>query len=266
MNLGTILETYFIENGFEDLNEYEGFYKINRNGDIWSCRYKKIMSAVESQGGYMVIGLTKNGKQHQHSIHRLLGIQYIENPDNLPEIDHIDRNRKNNDLSNLRWADKKTQCSNTIKQIPNATKEDLNERRTALKEYQRIWAENKRRENGVKPKITFESEEERQAHYKEKSRETKKKRIEEMTPEEKQEYYDHKNEINRKSYAKRIENMSEEDIKEFRQQALERSKKQRENENKEAVRKYKAEWARNKRKQLSALHIQGIKDAKHQEN
>ncbi len=258
MNIETILETYFAENGFEDLNGYEGFYKINRNGNIWSCRYKKIMSQTETQGGYLSINLTRDRISKSYNMHRLLAIQYIENPENLPEVDHIDRNRKNNDLSNLRWVDKKTQMNNTIKQIPNAQKEDLNERRIALKEYQRAWAEQNRREKGMKPKITFETEEERQAHHREKRNDWQKKRIEEMTPEEKQEYNEHRKEIQRKSYSNRIENMSEEELKEFRQQANDRAKKQRETEDKEAVRKYKAEWARNKRKQL--------KDAKQQEN
>jgi hypothetical protein len=258
MELEIIIENYLAENGFEDLKGYEGFYKINRNGNIWSCRYKKIMTFLEDKYFYLNISLTKEGIKKHYRIHRLLAIQYIENPENLPEVDHIDRNTKNNDLSNLRWADDYIQANNKKTNIANMTEEEQEQRKLHIRERSRVWAENKRRENGVKPKITFESEEERQEHYKEKARESQKKRIEEMTPEEKQEYYEHKNEINRKSYANRVENMSEEDLKEFRQQALERSKKQRETEDKEAVRKYKAEWARNKRKQL--------KDAKPKEN
>jgi hypothetical protein len=258
MEFENILETYLDENEFEDIKEYEGFYKINPKGNIWSCWYKKIMSPSETKDGYLKITLKKEGIRKQYSIHRLLAIQYIENPENLPEVDHIDRNQKNNNLSNLRWADRYMQANNKINNIANMTEEEQENRKCRIRERARVWAEQNRREKGMKPKITFETEEDRQAHHREKRNESQKKRIEEMTPEEKQEYNEHRKELQRKSYANRVENMSEEELKEFREQANDRAKKQRETEDKEAVRKYKAEWARNKRKQL--------KDAKQQEN
>jgi hypothetical protein len=88
----------------DDLIGYEGFYKINRQGEIWSCRQMKIMKCKSCCEGYLHISLMKDGKKQQYCIHRLLAIQYIPNPDNKPVIDHIDHNRSNNDLSNLRWA------------------------------------------------------------------------------------------------------------------------------------------------------------------
>ena len=84
--------------------------------------------------------------------HRQLAIQYIENPDNLPEIDHIDRNRRNNDLSNLRWADKTIQNNNKSSNIANLTEEEKNDRIIDMKEYKREWAEKDRRTKGIEPK------------------------------------------------------------------------------------------------------------------
>lgn len=97
---------------FEDLKDFEGLYKINRNGDIWSCVYNKLLIPQSSKDGYLKIDLTMNGGKMKRSIHRLLGIQYIPNPDNLPEIDHIDRNKSNNNLENLRWANHHTNSRN----------------------------------------------------------------------------------------------------------------------------------------------------------
>jgi len=97
---------------FEDLKDFEGLYKIDRNGDIWSCIYTKIMKPKLSEDGYLKIGLVKDGSTYKRSIHRLLAIQYIPNPNDLPEIDHIDRNKLNNDLENLRWANHYTNSRN----------------------------------------------------------------------------------------------------------------------------------------------------------
>jgi len=90
---------------------YENLYKINRQGEVWSCSQRKMMTSQTSEG-YCFITLTKDKQRHKGRIHRLLAIQYIPNPDNLPEVDHIDRNRSNNDLSNLRWATHRENLNN----------------------------------------------------------------------------------------------------------------------------------------------------------
>jgi hypothetical protein len=94
-----------------DIIGYEGLYKINKNGEVWSCRSNKFLKAVMMTSGYLQYYLCVKYKKKQHSIHRLLGIHFIPNPDNLPEIDHIDRNKLNNNLDNLRW------CSRELNQL-----------------------------------------------------------------------------------------------------------------------------------------------------
>lgn len=58
--------------------------------------------------GYKVITIA--GKRYK--VHKLVAETFLENPDNLPVIDHIDRNPSNNDVSNLRWASYKTNMLN----------------------------------------------------------------------------------------------------------------------------------------------------------
>jgi len=145
------IEEYLNENNFENLKGYEGLYKINKT-HIWSCCYKKKMEFQEKEG-YLYLDLTNVDKQRKKCyFHRLLAIQYIPNPNNLPEIDHIDRVRSNNSIDNLRWADKQIQNNNKKDNIENKTEEEKIDRITDIKEYKRKWAEKNRRENGIQPK------------------------------------------------------------------------------------------------------------------
>ena len=89
-------------------------YKISNMGNIKSCKYnkEKLLSPTQNKYGYFRIGLHKNNKTKQFSVHRLVAIAFIPNPENLSTVDHVDRNKTNNDLSNLRWASYKTQNDN----------------------------------------------------------------------------------------------------------------------------------------------------------
>jgi hypothetical protein len=90
---------------FIDIIDYEGLYKINKLGEVLNKR-NKIMKSKNGKNGYMQITLSKNGNSKTFHIHRLLGIHFIENNDpiNKIQIDHIDRNKLNNNLDNLRWT------------------------------------------------------------------------------------------------------------------------------------------------------------------
>ena len=85
-------------------------YYINIYGDIFRNN-KKIKPWISKQG-YKCISLWVKNKQHNRSIHRLLGLTFIPNPKQSLQIDHIDRNKLNNDLSNLRWCCPRENCIN----------------------------------------------------------------------------------------------------------------------------------------------------------
>lgn len=97
---------------FEDLLGYEESYQISVQGRIFSKRRKcgnRIIYGKEivpriTRDGYLKVHLSNNGKTKEYFLHRLIAAQFIPNPNNLPEINHKDGNKTNNNISNLEWC------------------------------------------------------------------------------------------------------------------------------------------------------------------
>lgn len=183
---------------FEYLKGFEGYYKINKNGDLWSCSQHKFNKKQINESGYEWYKLT-NGHITKGLVSRLLAIQYIPNPDNLPEVDHIDRNKLNNSLDNLRWVSRSENAKNKSNSLSLLTEEELEQRKEKIKEYKTEWARKDRIKKGIEPKRVI-AEEDRE-EYKKEVYEKQKERIEKMTEEEYKLYRDKRNEDNKKCYS-----------------------------------------------------------------
>lgn len=85
------------------INDYEN-YEINKEGNIFSLKRDKYLKYSIQKSGYKYVYLCKNGKQKAFLLHRLIALNFLPNPENLPEINHIDGNKLNNDLNNLEWV------------------------------------------------------------------------------------------------------------------------------------------------------------------
>ena len=81
-------------------------YLITEEGDVYSTKFRKLRKMKQSRdhGGYKKIDLWNNGKKKTYNVHRLVAETYIPNPDNLPEVNHKDEVKSNNNVANLEWS------------------------------------------------------------------------------------------------------------------------------------------------------------------
>ncbi len=91
-------------------------YLITEEGDVYSTKYGKLKKrklGVDYKG-YKIINLCNDGKKIYTTVHRLVAEAYIPNPDNLPQVNHIDEDKTNNNVANLEWCNNQynTQYSN----------------------------------------------------------------------------------------------------------------------------------------------------------
>jgi hypothetical protein len=125
--------------GYEQLKGYEGLYSISKDGNIFTHHYGKVMTPQINQDGYSFVSLSYSEGRKKCFIHRLIALQWIDNPNRLPQIDHIDRNKKNNIIENLRWCSQHTNRQNRCDWIGNLTPEQIEERIAKNKKYKADW-------------------------------------------------------------------------------------------------------------------------------
>lgn len=89
---------------WQDIKGYENLYQISNWGNVMSLRSNKLITPQKNKYGYITIKLSKKGEIKTFLLHRLIAETFIPNPENKPYIDHINTNRDDNRLENLRWV------------------------------------------------------------------------------------------------------------------------------------------------------------------
>ena len=97
---------------WKDIKGYEGLYQVSNLGNVKalkkragkSIRNEKLLKTYIDKYGYVYTILCKNNKTHLATIHRLIAEAFIPNPNNLPQINHKDENKQNNNIDNLEWC------------------------------------------------------------------------------------------------------------------------------------------------------------------
>ena len=104
---------------WRDIKGFEGYYQISNMGRVKSLERmkrsglnggcyvtvpEKILEGVDNGYGYLQVSLSKDGKDKNYLVHRLVAQAFISNPNNLPEVNHISEDKSDNKAENLEWC------------------------------------------------------------------------------------------------------------------------------------------------------------------
>ena len=97
---------------WKPIPEWLGYYEASDRGNIRAVRYdnhgvliwSRLCNPSIRRNGYLGVGLSKECKVKSRLVHRLVASAFLPNPDNIPEVNHIDGNKQNNSVENLVWC------------------------------------------------------------------------------------------------------------------------------------------------------------------
>lgn len=94
---------------WKSIKGYEGLYEVSDLGNVRSLSRGNVLKPVQRAHGYLGVMLYGKGGHKKRgfktfSVHRLVAEAFIPNPDNLPEVNHLDEDKQNNRADNLEWA------------------------------------------------------------------------------------------------------------------------------------------------------------------
>ena len=87
----------------KQITGYEN-YSISEDGMVYNTKFNRKMKPNINSIGYLRVLLSSGGSTKQLFIHRLVADAFVPNPDNKPEVNHIDGNKENNNANNLEWV------------------------------------------------------------------------------------------------------------------------------------------------------------------
>lgn len=99
---------------WKEIKGFGGNYSVSSEGRVRSNGLLKgknskvrILKTEMSKKGYLRVGLTKDGKQKKYLVHRLVAIAFLDNPNNLPDVNHRNEIKTDNRVENLEWMSRR---------------------------------------------------------------------------------------------------------------------------------------------------------------
>lgn len=86
---------------------YNDLYQVSDDGRVRSIKTKRELRRTPNKRGYLQVTLYDNGRRKTFRVSRLVAQAFIPNPNNLPQVNHIDEDKENNHVSNLNWMTNK---------------------------------------------------------------------------------------------------------------------------------------------------------------
>jgi len=112
-----------IPNNVEHWLTIDGYdnYQVSNFGRVRNCTTDRILKPGINGHGYLHVILYKDGKKKTHVIHHLVAQEFLDKPDGKSCVDHIDKNKLNNIVENLRWVSSSENSRNRSMHKNNTT-------------------------------------------------------------------------------------------------------------------------------------------------